>query len=228
MFDKTNSWLISDKFLIGSKQKDKEFLRELFSEVYDYVTCLPIPVYTAWNDNYRKIYFIHGQHRKGFFVNGKTIGVKFINLIEDWISQFYPFIVYHEKEHRELTEKEILVEMNQSKGFDPTMLDKTVEEKVYNKYLFFRSYLLQDLLVTKRIRKCKNRKFDNEWTIFLSLKPLSLLLKELRNIEIIKLRTQFFFEHVRDVTKSEMENLTNRGELIYETQEVKTIKTITY
>jgi hypothetical protein len=102
-----NGWLTDPTFISKVQYTDKEYLTQLFEQVYKYLTRCPIAVVSSWDHTHKSIYFHVGDNKMAFPVNTDIAYFDYVTQIDMWLEQFFPSYECEVVQSRPYTQQEI-------------------------------------------------------------------------------------------------------------------------
>lgn len=137
-----NDWLVDESHIESLDFEDKYYLKSLCGFLYSYMKRLPIPVVIQWKA--KGIEIRVGNNSNYFPVSVKLPTREWIILCDNWLSDFFPQYESERIEERELTEEEVLHELNKGNLNIDDVLEIKKIEKVKQFCIIERMYKKKD------------------------------------------------------------------------------------
>ncbi len=194
MSNKKNMWLEDEQFLANIGFHDIYYLTSLGRYISNFIKNVPVPPITWLDKKNMRIYFMVGSNQYWFKIDTNIAYYDFLELIKQWLVQFYPQYDVIVENTRKLTEEEIIArkEYAEIKGI-PFDLNDALEEEIsfsYNEHgIIIKIFMKEDNFIINVNGKKYLRKSGSEK----NLMPLSTFLPKLRSIEDDDEKRDFIF-----------------------------------
>jgi hypothetical protein len=193
---KSNFWLEDQEFISKMNFYDKFYITNLCEHISNFLKTIPIPIMSTWDPKNCGIYFHLGKIKKFFEIDVNISYWDYTTLVKRWLRQFFPQYKVIDEVETELSDVEILEMIR--KGIDKNdalLLTKKVNKEDFG--IISKINMTGDQFVLER----NDQEYIRVSGMMKKLLPLSLFLKQIRQIKNDRDKRDFIFKNSEEIKK---------------------------